>query len=138
VLVNEERKYYVSLVVYDFNCDPEEITKQLGLRPSFAGRKGAMRELKPGHSIRLLNDTWELESGMNPSSDIEPQIVSILNQLDAAGGAVKVITSRYESNLKIGAYYPSSNAGIYLSKETIKRLGNYNLSIDLDQYYIGD
>ena len=64
------------------DLDPEEISRQLGCKPTTAQRKGeAIVHRKAGHTRIALIGQWRLEAAPRDPEDIDGQISEILGLL---------------------------------------------------------
>jgi hypothetical protein len=71
--------------------------------------------------------------------DLNQQLDLLLNELEKDVESVKRLTEKASTIIAVCKHqYVSGNAGIHLDIQTIKRLSNLNLSIDIDMYISGN
>ncbi|MCV6606565.1 MAG: DUF4279 domain-containing protein [Porticoccaceae bacterium] len=67
-----------------FECDPEEITATLGVRPDIVMRKGEVRTLKSGKKITNAFSSWSIQS-CNNSKDVNDHLRELLQRMSGCG-----------------------------------------------------
>lgn len=72
----------------EFECDPDEITNLLGIKPDRVMRKGEVRKLKNDKEIINAFSSWSIESGSN-SKDINIHLRELLNRLNDCGNKIE-------------------------------------------------
>lgn len=125
----DKNENYVSLSIYDFgNTD---ISSLLGVGASEIFSKGEFRLVKKA-KIKVLRDTWTLESNTDNSLDFEKQVNNLLGKLDL--DKLKEITSEFYSEIRCYGYVYDNSVGMHLGKHTLDMLARLNLDFDFDIY----
>lgn len=117
------------------DLDPEEISRQLGCKPTTAQRKGeAIVHRKTGHTRIALFGQWRLEAAPREPEDIDGQISEILGQLSDDPEIWRSIGQRYKVDLFCGLFMKTGNEGLSLSPSSLHALGVRQIEIGFDIY----
>jgi hypothetical protein len=73
---------------HQFACDPDEITRALGVAPDEVGRKGEIRAVRGGREIRRLWNDWTIES-RSDSKDVNDHIRELLARLGGVSDRIR-------------------------------------------------
>jgi len=129
---NNETYAYFSLV--EFKDDPAEITKRVGLEPTECWEKG---DVNPKTKLERRFSRWSLYSRLSRESELEDQIVDVLDQLDNNKKAFKaIINEQGRGILQLVGYFHTYYPGLSLESQVINRISEYNLAMDCDFYYL--
>lgn len=115
--------------------DPAEVTRILGITPSFARRKGD-KYGGPRRPVASRTGIWALESEKSvTSADLEKHLEFLLNQLDAKASLVAELT-RGGLTADILCYWMSATGqgGPVLGAATIRRIAELGVDLDFDCY----
>src|SRR5262245_59029701 len=111
---------------------PDNITKVLG-EPSQSWGVG-----DPGPSGPRKFMRWKLESGLDDTEPLEKHIDSLLAVLGPKSIGLQRLMPRYNLTLQCVGYYPASGHGAHFGRDTVRRVADLGLAIDLDFYYVDD
>jgi Domain of unknown function (DUF4279) len=114
------------------NFDPDEITQQLGIEPSWAhriGDPGPLNAVGP-----RLGAEWCLATDEDAYGDVADQIIFLLDRLKWSTEAVASLASKFTATFKLAAYLDSNYPSWFLSSEFVRQLAALN--VDLDCKYI--
>ena len=129
----KDNEVYAYFCIDDFPCDPDEITKRMGLVPTKFWRKG---DIHPKSRLEKKCNRWMLYSRISRSEDLENHVKDILNQLDSHRDAILSICAEYEVYLQHVGYFHQFYPGFHLDRGDTIRIGEYRLSLDCDFYYL--
>jgi hypothetical protein len=72
----------------EFACDPDEITRALGIVPDEVGRKGQVQAHRGKQELRRLWNDWTLQS-RTESKDVNDHLRELLARLDSVAGRIR-------------------------------------------------
>lgn len=121
----------VTLRITGDDLIPDEITRLLGVAPTFAQSKGEKRVDRKFHARFGM---WQLETAARIPADMDGQIQEILNQATNDLAVWQSLAKRYEIDLFCGLMMARSNEGISLSAQSIAALGERGIEVGLDIY----
>ena len=113
---------------------PEDITNSLGGFPTHEQTRG--EELKtPSGKIRVAEfGMWRLCATDQVPGDLDCQVSEILDQLTSNLDAWQELADNYKIDLFCGIFMENEMEGISLSPESLQKLGERNILLDLDIY----
>lgn len=114
--------------------DPNEITRALGKQPTRALRKGDAI----GESSTSRTGSWHLSAARVSPGDLDMQISDILEGMTDDLSVWNMLASKYDMNLFAGLFLTEGNEGLCLSPQTLKRLGDRHIELQLDIYFEPD
>jgi len=79
-------KTYVYFAVFDFGDDPHVVSEIMEIEPTGAWVKGE-RYAPASPSARRTHSRWFLESGLDQTEELEPQLDALLAKLEFTKGA---------------------------------------------------
>jgi hypothetical protein len=131
-----ENRYHVWLLIADFECLPDEITQQVGLKPTKTRLKGEYRTVGKKKPVKLFNkeNSWILEADLPSTVSVEEQIKEILKQLKPYAQNILSLSKKYSVELNCAIYYYEANPGINLDKNLLKEVSQLNLPLNFDVY----
>jgi hypothetical protein len=128
-----------SLRIMGDDLRPEEITQLLGKEPSASQTKG---EILTGRVTGIQRTAkfgmWQWGAERREPGDLETQIHEILGPLTDDLAIWKQLAQHYHMDIFCGAFMKSTNDSIILSAETLSRLGNRGIDLNLDIYGSGE
>ena len=127
-------KSAASLGFYGDDLDPAEITDLLGGEPSVGVRKGATWLTSLGAEKVARTGSWRLKADRHEPANLDYQISWLLNGLTKDLGPWRSLSERYRGRILCGLFLASGNEGLTLQPETLVRVGERGLLIDLDIY----
>ncbi|MGR4891633.1 DUF4279 domain-containing protein [Sphingopyxis sp. LARHCG72] len=127
-------KSSASLGFYGDDLDPAEITDLLGGEPSVGVRKGATWLTSLGVEKVARIGSWRLKADRHEPENLDFQISWLLNGLTNNLVSWRSLSQRYRGRIFCGLFLASGNEGLTLQSETLVRVGERGLLIDLDIY----
>lgn len=121
------------LVIYGFECPPEEITQILGTQPDEVWRKGDYRGERPAKPSR--DSGWVLSSASSDQVRIESHIASVLEKLGSSDRVrdLPAESKRYVS-CEVMTLEGPSGPDITLSPDILRRLAEIGVELSIDSY----
>ncbi len=113
---------------------PEDITNSLGGFPSHAQMRGEEIKAPSGNTRVAKFGMWRLSATEQEPGDLDYQVSEILDQLTNNLNAWQELADNYKIDLFCGIFMESDMEGISLSPESLQKLGERNILLDLDIY----
>jgi len=127
--MNDETFAY--FFIEGFECDHSEVTHFLGLEPTEACNKGDV----DGEERAEISSSWLLHSPLPKKTVfLDEHLETLLDILDTKSPEVLEMTRKYDCGINCIGKHFSPNPGVNLSKELIRRLGFFEISVDFDIY----
>ncbi len=124
-----------TLRVIGSDLNPEEISSLLGGSPTYAHRKGDDLRKNPDARVRIAKaGLWALEAQLATPSDVNRQIVDLLNGLTNDLLVWKRIATLYCLSVYCVWFMEEGNEGEELSVETLHMLSARGIRLDFDIY----
>lgn len=132
--------YYVSFQYpvkpdpYAYFClagvfDPDEISRRLGMLPSEISRAG---DAIGKSNLKRRNSVWILRSRLQCSADLNQHVKDLLDQLDSNRSAFLELSREHGGIIVIVGFSPDCAPAISLEQETVGRLAQYTLRLDVE------
>ena len=122
-----------TLRIYGDDADPDQISVLLKCTPSDSYRKGDAtyppKNLKPQR-----HGMWRLMAADCEPEALDSQIIGLLNQVTQDLAIWKQIAASHEVDIFCGLFMNESNEGLRLSPQTLARLAERGIALDLDIY----
>ena len=133
-----EKRWELSarLVIYGFECAPEEITRVLGINPDETWRKGDLRGERP---VKPSGDSgWVIASSSSDRVRLEPHIVSVLEKVSSVDRLrdLPPESKRYLS-CEVTTLEGTSGPDITISPTILSRLAEIGAELSIDSYFLG-
>ena len=122
-----------SIGFYGDDLDPSEITLALG-EPTVGVAKGEPWVNKYGTERTAKTGSWRLVAEPREPAELDWQINDLLSRLNDDLGAWRSLAGRYRGRVFCGLFLASQNDGLTLQPETLVRIGERGLVVDLDIY----
>ncbi len=119
---------------YGDNLDPEEITARLGAEPTVGVRKGSVWLTSLGVQKIAHTGSWRLEAKTREPADLDGQINELLEGLVNDLAIWRLFANQYRAVIFCGLFLSSGNESLKLRPETLFRIGERGLILDLDIY----
>ncbi len=134
--VGTENGNRVYLSVGSENLTYKELCKMTELKPVFGWCKNDFRkDGKTKYNFSRL----KFEPIKNEAYDLEAKIKLLLSELEKDSNGVKTLSENAEVYLTVCSnLYIDGNKGIGFDKQTMKRISDLNLGMDIDQYVFGN
>ncbi len=124
----------VSLRVWSPELDPDAVTSELGVSPSFSARRGDRRASKTGE-ITQRTGIWILELAESTEWQLADGITTLLDQLPNDLRVWRNLTSKATVDLYCGLHLANWNRGVELPADVLGRLAERGIALHLDIYY---
>lgn len=127
------KRSVATLRIIGDDLDPAEISRWLGVSPTFSQKKGELivgRRTKRVATIGI----WSLRATELEPADVDAQIKEILDRLPADLSVWQYITGEYRIDLFCGWFLGNYNEGISISPESMIALGSRGILLDMDIY----
>lgn len=130
-----KNEYHVWFGIYDFDCSPDELTSELGIKPTETRIKGEIRLIgKVKHKRINKENAWILKSELPQNTPIEKHIEHLLSKITPHKEKFIKVTNKYYTEFGCAPYYYESNPGIHLDNNLLKEIADLNAKIDIDIY----
>lgn len=116
------------------DLDPAEITAALGAEPTVGVRKGGPWVTRSGAVKTSPVGSWRVNAEDCEPGDLDGQINALLDGLSDDFVSWRSFSQRYRGRAFCGLFLDSWNEGLTLRSETVLRLGERGLLLDLDIY----
>lgn len=125
----------VALRIVGDDVDPGALTGRLGIRPTFAARKGEEvwsrdQSLTQRHGVWSYSLTEKAESG----AELDDAVMHLLSRLPDDESLWADLATRYEIGVFCGLYLTTDNQGTDLRASTLLALATRHLTLSLDIY----
>jgi hypothetical protein len=122
-----------SIGFYGDDLDPSDITLALG-EPTVAVAKGEAWVNEYGTERTAKTGSWLLVAETREPEELDWQINDLLSRLNDDLVAWRSFAGRYRGRVFCGLFLASQNDGLTLRPETLVRIGERGLVVDLDIY----
>lgn len=126
-------KSAASIGFYGDDLDPSKITKGLG-EPTVGVQKGSNWLTQKGAEKVARTGFWRLAAEYCEPADLDGQINTLLDQLSNDLPAWRAFAKQFRGRVFCGLFLDESNEGSTLQPETLARIGERGLLLDLDIY----
>ena len=135
----DKNSYIVYLVIRDFDCSPEELTRQLEIQPTETLKKGEYRMVGKKNPTKMLNkiNYWKFAPNVSEDVSIERQFKILLEKLKPFKENFIKVSKKYTLRITCAAYYYEINPGINLSPEILEEIAQLHAEIRFDLYFLG-
>lgn len=128
-------KSQASLRIGGDELDPQEITMLLGSEPSNSYSKGQELVGKKTGRVRIAPfGFWCKNARKREPEDLDGQIDEILSQLTDDLGVWADVSKRFDVDLFVGLFLEEENEGCILSPESVAKIGDRGIELQLDIY----
>lgn len=114
----------------------QELSKVLSLNPLTGWSKG---EQRPNGKSKHLFSRILFEPNENEAYDLEEKLSELLTEIEKDRHGIIELVEKADAYISVCRHqYVSGNAGIHFDMKTIDRLQKLQLSVDIDQYIVGE
>jgi hypothetical protein len=132
--MGELYKTEASLGFYGDDLNPTEITKHLKCQPTVGVLKGETWLTSMGKEKVAHTGAWRLSAEATKPGDLDSQINHLLDRATSDVATWQSFAGRFRGVIFCGLFLKSENEGIALRPETLFRIGERGLELDLDIY----
>jgi hypothetical protein len=126
----------ITLRVSAPDLDPDTITRRLGVKPTFAARRGDQRPSKYQVIVQGVG-IWLLELPSSTEWELSDAISELLRPLPDDVAVWKEIAAEAQVDVFCGLHLSDWNRGVDLSPELLVRLGERGIGLTFDIYFDG-
>ena len=116
--------------------DPDRITRMLGVRPTFAARKGEA-VTRGAATVTQRTGIWTYALPSSREWVLGDAIRTLLEQLPADPALWEMLATEYETDVFCGLFLANVNRGTEIPVETLALLAERRLKLGLDIYAEG-
>jgi hypothetical protein len=109
--------------------EPDEITRRVGVKPAEIARAG---DSIGSTQIKRRNSLWALYSRLQSSGDLDQHVRDVLDQLDTSRSAFAELSRELGGIIVIVGFSRDYAPAISLEQETVGRLAQYALRLDVE------
>lgn len=121
----------VALRIRGDALDPDFISQQLGVAPSFSARKGE-RTSRRGRETLHTTGVWTYRYEVLPGTDLGDAIERLLAALPEDATLWEEITSSFVADVFCGAFLENDNQSTLIQPEVLSALGRRGLPLSMD------
>jgi hypothetical protein len=123
----------VSLRIRGDALDPDFLTQQLGVAPSFSARKGDVT-VRRGRERRHETGVWSYRAEVPAGTELGDALTHLLAALPQDATLWEEITSSFDADLFCGVFLENDNQSTVVPPEVLAELGRRGLSLSLDLF----
>ncbi|HLO89414.1 MAG TPA: DUF4279 domain-containing protein, partial [Nostocaceae cyanobacterium] len=128
-----ESEIYAYFLLCYFECDPEEITKIVGVSPTDVWRIGD--KITNRSTLKRKKNGWRLKSNLEQTADLDAHIRNVLERLKPGWEKLRELGLQYYAEISCVIYnYEAQVPVMHFDKEIIKAAAELNAEIDIDYY----
>jgi hypothetical protein len=136
VVGGELDRVEVSVRIAGETLEPDRITRMLGVRPTFAARKGEIIQ-RGTRTVTQRIGIWSYALPASREWVLGDAIRTLLEQLPADPALWEALASEFATDVFCGLFLSSMNRGTELPVETLALLAERQLKLGLDIYAHG-
>jgi hypothetical protein len=120
------------------DLEPDELSRSLGVQPTFAARKGE-RGFINGREVKQRIGVWYFEFNGAPEEwTLADAIVALLAQLPSDIGIWDNLALKHTLDVFCGVFVRSPNRGFSLPPDILRQLSDRHLELNVDIYSASD
>lgn len=123
-----------SIGFYGDDLNPAELTEAFAVEPSVGVRAGEPWRTAKGAEKIARRGSWRIRAERREPGDLDTQINELLDRMSEDLQAWRLFSERYRGRVFCGLFMASGNEGLTLRSDTLGRLAERGLLIDLDIY----
>ena len=123
----------VSLRIRGDVLDPDFLTQQLGVAPSFAARKGEVTARRGREQLHVTG-VWTYRSEVPAGTELGDAVRHLLVALPQDATLWEEITSSFEVDLFCGVFLENDNQSTAIPPDVLGELGRRGVSLSLDLF----
>ncbi len=123
----------VSLRIWGASLDPDFLTQQLGVAPTFSAHRG--EEVQRGaRTIVQEVGVWSYRADVPPDTELGEAIGMLLDVFPEDTNLWTELTSTYTTDVFCGVFLQADNQSTRVDEEVLTALGRRGLSVSFDFY----
>ena len=115
------------------DLDPEEITRLLGRPPDLARRKGEIIHAE-GRERVASTGAWIVNTDSSAPADLDRQVDELLAGTTSDLAVWRRLADRHRIDVFCGLFMKEPNERIAISPQTLRKLAERGIELDLDIY----
>jgi hypothetical protein len=123
----------VSLRIRGDALDPDFLTQQLGVAPSFSARKGDLIARRGTERLQTTG-VWTYRLEVQPSTELGDAIGHLLAVLPEDATLWEEITSSFTADVFCGVFLQDDNQSTVIQSEVLSTLGRRGLPLSFDLF----
>jgi hypothetical protein len=123
----------VSLRIRGDALDPDFLTQQLGVAPSFSAQKGDVT-IRRGRERLHDRGVWSYRAEVPAGTELGDALMHLLAALPQDATLWEEITSSYSADLFCGMFLENDNQSTVVPPEVLGELGRRGLGLSLDLF----
>jgi hypothetical protein len=123
----------VSLRIRGDALDPDFLTQQLGVAPSFSARKGEMVARRGTERLHTTG-VWTYRLEVPPATELGDAIAHLLAALPEDATLWEEITSSFTADVFCGVFLENDNQSTVIPPEVLRTLGRHGLPLSFDLF----
>ena len=131
-MAEEKSEISVSLYLTPLRCDPEEVTKVLGLEPTKTWRAGD--RVYPDALLIKKADGWQFKMRHVSSLELNDAVMLLLDRVEAPLVGDALLEDIPQRTIHSTMFALNREIALTLSKATIARLAAIGADLDMDYY----
>jgi hypothetical protein len=129
--------YKISLIVHSFECDPDDISRSMGIRPTRFWRRGD--HVLPGATNVHHENGWQLKTpAVLDALSLDEAITRFLDGMPGLTQKLAAITERHERLVECVVESRDRDAVLCLSSAAVTRIAALGAAVDIDYYDFTD
>lgn len=126
----------VYLCLYEFSCDPAEITKALGVEPTATAKTGDLRARDT--ILKHKCNSWDLDSALVGQFDVDEHVSQLMKRVPDLD-RVRRLDPAVKAQLTcvVHLFGDDNRPTLSLSHQSMAYLAKLGASYDIDYYLIG-
>lgn len=128
----------VSLRIVGFECQPEEITQELGIQPTKVWQKGEQRNARG--IMRNKQNGWGISSGIGRHKGFEHHMDALMMLIEPHLSSFTRVCNQYHTELSCAVYMYYDNGEsipwLGFDKRAVEFLHRIGAVVDFDMYVV--
>jgi len=135
-----QNEIHISLKIFEFSCEPSEISNRLRIESTKQGIKGETISSKNGVVRIWPYNFWEYSIKIETNEFIENPINNYIKSIiEPRESELMHVISTCKSEFSVAQYYYTGhNPGLHLEPEAIKIISKIGAGIDVDIYCLAE
>jgi hypothetical protein len=121
----------VRFEICGFDCEPEQVSALLGVKPNHTWRRGDSVGLR-GEVHK--SSMWSITATPSEANDVEVDVLALLNRLPATLAPLRGVTARWEAQVSVVMPVDDMSLGLFFTPATVQRIAALEASLNVDMY----